>query len=122
EHHQPNAYLKSTFEEIWDLYGDQLLETSMTRFRSISNCSQWLMRDWRMVKGEFAPVNVTKDSFSGILGKDPTTLFTDMITGQRKSLLCINDGALNPQEAAGIFDALHMAFQTILPDKSSFEK
>ena len=122
EHHQPNAYLKSTFEEIWELYGEQLLETSMTRFRSISNCSQWLMRDWRMVKGEFIPVNVTKDSFSGILGKDDIKKFTSMITGQRKSLLCINDGDLAPQEAAGIYDALHKAFETILPDKSSFEK
>ncbi len=122
EHHQPNAFLKSTYEEIWDLYGDQIAETSMTRFRNISNYSQWLMRDWRLVKGEFTPYNVAKDSYSCILGQDDFDCIKSTITQQSKSLLCINDGNMSYDKAQQIKEQLINAFNTILPEKSSFEK
>lgn len=122
EHHQPNAFLKSTYEEIWSLYEDVLLETSMTRFRNISNCSQWLMRDWRLVKGEFEPYNVAKDSYSCILDKDPLNYITTIIKQQKKSLLCINDGSIKPEEIENTRTQLLQAFDSILPEKSSFEK
>ena len=122
EHHQPNAYLKSTYQEIWDLYGDQIEETSMTRFRSIANYSQWLMRDWRLVKGEFEPYNVAKDSHSCILGQDNLNAILRTIVHQQKSLFCINDGNISKDDAPKIKQQLLDAFNAILPEKSSFEK
>lgn len=122
EHHQPNAFLKSTYEEIWELYGDRLLATSMTRFRDISNCSQWLMRDWRLVKGEFEPINVAADSRSCMLGVDDFEGILRDIRQQRKQMICINDGHLTPAEMEIMQPALRKAFDTILPKKSSFEK
>lgn len=122
EHHQPNAYLKSTFEEVWNLYGEHLLATSMTRFRDIANCNQWLMRDWRLVKGEFYPINVARHSRSCILGKDDFEGIRNDILEQRLELLCINDYQLSPAQINQMQPALVAAFETILPHKSSFEK
>ncbi len=122
EHHQPNAFLKSTYEEVWRLYGDRLLATSMTRFRDISNCSQWLMRDWRMVKGEFEPINVLADSKSCVLGKGPFEDVIRDIREQRMTMLCINDNELSPAQVEEMQPALLAAFEAILPEKSSFEK
>ncbi len=122
EHHQPNAYLKSTYEEVWENYGSHLLATSMTRFRDICNCSQWLMRDWRLVKGEFEPINVASGSRSCMLGIDNIKSILRDIKQQRKQMICINDNHLSLAQIESIQTALIQAFETILPEKSSFEK
>lgn len=122
EHHQPNAYLKSTFEEIWAQDGDHLMATSMTRFRDISNCNQWLMRDWRMVKGEFEPINVAAGSRSCMFGKDSFEEIIRDIKEQHYQLLCINDNSLTPAQIDQMQPVLIQAFESILPNKSSFEK
>lgn len=121
EHHLPNAFTKQLFEEIWSLYGDLLEETSMTRFRSIGNYSQWLMRDWRLVKGEFYPINVTKDSLSLMLGEDDLDFITNLIAKQKKRIIAVNDGTIMPDQYDDIRTKLITAFETILPNKSSFE-
>ena len=122
EHHQPNAFLKSTFEEVWELYGERLKTTSMTRLRSISNCSQWLMRDWRLAKGEFAPINVAADTRSYMLGTDDFEGIEQDIIRQRKNMICINDNDLSREQIGSMQSRLIKAFDAILPEKSSFEK
>ncbi|MCM1035565.1 MAG: Stealth CR1 domain-containing protein [Paludibacter sp.] len=121
EHHLPTAFLKSTFEEIWALYAPLLEDTSMTRFREITNCSQWLMRDWQLAKGTFTPINVSKDGSSMMLGTDDLQQIVNIITRQQKSILCINDGSIKAEQVPQIQEALVQAFETILPHKSSFE-
>lgn len=121
EHHLPNAFTKQLFEEVWSLYGDVLEQTSMTRFRSMSNHSQWLMRDWRLVKGEFYPIDVAKDSLSLMIGQDELELITSFICKQKKSIVAVNDGNVEPDKYIDTRDKLIAAFEAILPDKSSFE-
>lgn len=121
EHHLPNAFLKSTFEEIWNIYGQQLMSTSMSRFRDISNCNQWLMRDWRLVKGEFEPIDVSKDGISKQLGTDDINQITSIIRRQRKAMIVINDNSLNAVQQDEYKNQLIDSFEYILPNKSSFE-
>ena len=122
EHHQPNAFLKSTFEEVWQLYGERLKAMSMTRLRSISNCSQWLMRDWQLVKGEFEPINVAADTHSYMLGNDNLSNILRDVKLQQKKMICINDNQLPQDQVENIRTQLTEAFESILPEKSSFEK
>lgn len=122
EHHQPNAFLKSTFDEVWQLYGERLKATSMTRLRSISNCSQWLMRDWQLVKGEFEPINVAADTHSYMLGNDNLSDILRDVKLQQKKMICINDNQLPQDQVENIRTQLTEAFESILPEKSSFEK
>jgi len=121
EQHLPNAYLKSTFEEIWALYGEELLQSSMTRFREISNCNQWLMRDWRLIKGEFTPIDITADSYKCILGEDKFETIIKHIKLQKDKMICINDGSLTLEQVDYMKPLLIDAFESILPEKSSFE-
>lgn len=122
EHHLPNAFLKSTFEDVWRIYGDRLLQTSMTRFRDISNCNQWLIRDWQLVKGNFNPINVAKDGISRQLGIDDINQITDIIRQQQKAILVINDSNLTTDQQNQYSRQLIDSFERLLPTKSTFEK
>ena len=122
EHHQPDTFLKSTYEEVWQLYGDRLKATSTSRFRSISDYSQWLMRDWQLVKGEFEPINVAADTRSCMLGNDDLTDIVRDVKLQRKNMICINDNQMSQDQVDNIRPQLIEAFESILPEKSSFEK
>ena len=53
--HLPTSHLKSTFTEVWEAEPDVLEQCSANRFRSRSDVSHWLMKDWRICKGEFCP-------------------------------------------------------------------
>ncbi len=59
-YHSPQPFLKSTFNELWELEGSLLSETSTHKFRSASDLSQYLFRYWQLVSGKFYPVNLSK--------------------------------------------------------------
>lgn len=58
EYHHPQPFLKSTFEEIWQKEPEALASTSASKFRSNSDVSQYLMRNWQLVSGQFMPDSV----------------------------------------------------------------
>lgn len=120
EPHFPVPFLRSTFEEVWEKYGGDILQTSMTKFRNNENVSQYLMRDWQLVKGTFRPYNVMRDSvYIGIVDENLDQI-EDRIIHQRQSVLVLNDGDVSDFEKAK--QRLNACFQRILPNKSRFEK
>ena len=119
--HMPNAYLKSTFERVWELEPELLRETSASRFRDITNVNQYLMRYWRLCSGEFSPYNVWKDSEYVAILNDNLDYISDLIRNQRKRVICLNDSDSTVDfEKAKL--SLIRAFESLLPDKSSFER
>jgi len=120
--HFPYAYRKSIFEEVWAKYGERLEKESMTRFRHISNCNQSLMRSWQLVKGEFTPFDVRKDSvYYGVNDQDVDNI-ADCIKQQKKNIVVLNDDDKNINDFERSKQTLIDAFEQILPEKSSFEK
>lgn len=119
--HLPNAYLKSTFERVWELEPEILRKTSETRFRSNTDVNQYLMRYWRLCSGEFSPYNVWKDSEYVAIQNDNLDYISDLIRNQRKRVICLNDSDLTVDfEKAKL--SLISAFESLLPEKSSFER
>lgn len=53
--HVCSAFLKSTFNEVWDVEGDELAATSSHRFREPTDVSNWLIGYWQCAKGAFYP-------------------------------------------------------------------
>lgn len=53
--HVPNAYLKSTFCEVWEKYDNVLSQTCSHKFRSVLDVNQWLFKYWQIVSGRFYP-------------------------------------------------------------------
>ena len=117
--HMPEPHLKSTFEEIWRTIPVIMDNTSRSRFRADDNINQWLANAWNMFSGRFYPAapfgnnyTITKDTFSAICNDIRKQSFPE---------ICINDSG-DEAEMRLCLDEIHKAFDSLLPDKSSFEK
>ena len=79
------------------------------------------MRYWRLCSGEFSPYNVWKDSEYVAIQNDNLDYISDLIRNQRKRVICLNDSDLTVDfEKAKL--SLISAFESLLPEKSSFER
>jgi hypothetical protein len=117
EPHLPNAFLKSTFEKIWEKEESFLSLTSSHRFRDINDINQWVFRYWQLVEGNFYPYNVFKDSLSCNL--NDLDWICKLIKNQKKSIICLNDqSSIDFEEAK---QKINNSFKLILPERSSFE-
>ena len=141
--HMPNSYLKSTFEEVWEKNSLVLGETLSSKFRSSSDINQYLFKFWQLVSGNFHPINqndvknltifnsikvLENDVFSkknedeiSIINDNHLNYITNIIKEQKYSQICINDGYATDKEFNRAKLSLLDAFQSILPEKSSFE-
>lgn len=117
--HAPAAYLKKTFEEIWEQEERVLDATSKDRFRTASNVNQWLALWWQVASGQFSP-EIIDNLVSSICDKTIDGLCT-CIEKQQHAYICLNDpeGEIDFPLLSG---RLKSAFAKILTEKSVFEK
>lgn len=118
--HLPNSFLKSTFEEVWEIEEETLRATCVDKFRTKSNCNQWLMKFWQLASGNFIPRNMKIGKCFHI--KDST--FPKAIEAIRKGryqLICVNDTIYTSNFEEKKQEVIE-AFEQLLPEKSSFEK
>ena len=120
DHHLPQGYLKSTFEEVWERHEDILFRTTASRFRSITDVTPWVLRYWQLAKGDFVPLNVNRDGINSLISDDSLDKIVRIVENQKKKIICFNENDETPFEAAK--EQINAAFQKILPEKSSFEK
>lgn len=116
--HLPVAYLKSTFDELWEKEYVLLDETSQHRYRDCSkDVNQWLMRYWQLCKGQFEPISPSRGACFSCADEEAT----DAIRKQKYAMICINDNE-SMDEFIRHKKNLHDALDSILPEKSSFER
>ncbi|MCR5468029.1 MAG: Stealth CR1 domain-containing protein [Lachnospiraceae bacterium] len=117
--HLPTDFVKSTFEKVWAEEGEVLDATCMDKFRTKSNCNQWLMKFWQLAEGNF---DVRSRDFGKCFHiKDRT--FPSALKAIREGqypLICLNDTIYTSNFEKQKEEAIK-AFQTLLPEKSSFE-
>lgn len=117
--HNAQPYLKSTFEEVWEKEGDELAKMSLNRFRSSNDYTQELFRAWQICKSDFNAYNTYQDTkmFPLLFKKDKAI---KAIRNQSYTLVCINDNEhiVNFEKT---MQEVGDAFDSILPEKSSFE-
>ncbi len=115
--HGPSPLLKSTYEELWEKEADTLNITSCSRFRSCSDVTQYLFREWEKQKGDFVPANLHRDFAYLDVDNKKTCRF---IRGQKRKTVCVNDTSRDID-----FDAVKAeiidAISSVLPEPSSFE-
>ena len=117
--HAPAAYLKKTFEDVWEAEKDLLNKTSSHKFRSADDVNQWVMLWWQIASGNFSPYNT--DNLVCSVNENTVDLVCSSIKNQSNDMICVNDGA-NESNFHHLSEELKSAFETILPEKSSFEK
>ena len=124
--HLCQPFLKSVFELVWHENYEWLDATSRNRFRSVTDVNQYVFKFYQLVLGRFTPYNWKKYGRAfqladeeGKNGANIVEAYDAVINGKYK-MICLNDAEVNN------FDSVKMklmsAFETLLPEKSVFEK
>lgn len=117
-YHMPHAYLKSTFEEVWNKEEETLNKTVYSRFRdNINNVNHWLFNYWQFAKGTYKQRGYKYGKSIKINNPD----IKKVIEQQKYKVLVLHE-ADEIKDFAKVKNNLVCSFQKILPDKSSFEK
>ena len=117
--HNAQPYLKSTFEEVWTVAEKELTETSANRFRTVTDYTPELFRTWQICKGNFEPYNTYSDTKMFPLMIKPKQAIK-AIYNQSYTLICLNDN-VHIRNYEQVMGNIKNAFESILPEKSSFE-
>lgn len=121
-YHLPYSLLKSTFQEIWDKEALILDHTCSHRFRNQNDVNIWLLLYWHYASGRFSPRSTkTGDVLAVSDDCSANEQVYTYIKNQKRSMVCINDNVVNGNYEM-IRKELISAFETILPEKSSFEQ
>lgn len=117
--HMPSPFLKSTYEKLWSEEYEALDSVCRNKFRTVFDLNQYVMKYWQYMEGKYEPQTLHMGSFYTI-GKDDEEI-QRTLRGQERKMICMNDDArIDDFEAAK--HAIIDAFETILPEKSSFER
>lgn len=117
--HAPAALLKSTFEELWDKEDTLLRETSLHRFRTADDVNQWLAVWWQIASGAFQPCLV--DNVVDDITENSIDRLCKIIENQSHDMICLNDTS-DEATFVELSQRIKAAFETILPNKCSFER
>ena len=123
EDHLPHSFLKSSFDAVWAAEPEFIDATCHHRFRSNTDVNQWLVEWWQYCEGTFMPRSPKVGKCFGSTGAAGQGIGDAVayITQQKGHVACVNDSALiNDFDDSG--DRLAAAFESILPERSSFER
>ena len=118
--HGTAPFLKESFRQLWQAEGDYLSRAQLGKFRDREHVTQYAVREWQKLSGRFIPTNVHRYfRYFGIGSQNKKA--AEAIRKQKCRIVCLNDA-----EDGIDFDRakqeLTQAFDTILPEKSSFER
>lgn len=116
--HVASSLLKSTMEQVWKKEYEILDQSSKNKFRSKNDVNQYLFTNWQMVSGNFIPRNPKVGKFY-LITDDNNQIISDILK-QKSKLICLNDNS-KIKDFEGAKNDINKAFDTILPEKSSFE-
>ena len=114
-HHLPQSFLKSTLEQVWAEEPELLEQTCRHRFRDGRDINQYLFAYYQLLSGRFAPTSRRKTG--RVLSGAWTPEEAAWAIGRYK-MVCINDTVPDFEAAKS---AVNAAFESLLPNKSSFE-
>lgn len=118
--HICSPMLKSVCEELYDMVGPEIRETSLTRTRTEENLNQYLFLDYMNYKGLVIREKISNRHFSvSVASPDRLKSF---LQAPDRNLVCINDVHLKESRYEMLRAAIHEAFETALPCKSKYEK
>ena len=119
--HDCVAYNKKTFSEVWEKEKDVLDATCRHHFRTRRDVNQWLMRAWRLAKGDFVPRSPKGFGYY-VIGNDNTKII-QAVQSKKHSIICINDViGQDIKNFNDVKEALIKCFDEAFPEKSEFEK
>ena len=120
EFHICNSLKKSTFIKLSNLESEAFEVTSNNKFRNRNDINLWLLKNYQMLNGNFYP---RKSNFGKSVKIGEEKSIENIILNQKYKVLCINDNSqISEKEFEIQKKNIILAFEKILPNKSSFEK
>lgn len=119
--HQPQPFLKSTFDKVWESESGILTQTTKAKFRSSNDVNQYLFRYWQLVSGNFIPISLKNTFAKAIYDYDSLEILLDKVNSDRYEMICINDIIDDDNFFNIAKNEVNHALNKILPQKSSFE-
>ena len=119
-HHQPQGYLKETYNDVWKHCEKDLHRTCSNKFRMYGDVAHWLIRYWQLASGNFTPYKVFQDGKLYRIRDDKIGDIDDCIRHQKKKIVCLNDSE-STKKFKEYKQIILEAFDAILPDKCSYE-
>lgn len=117
--HNAQPFLKQTFEDVWANCEKELIEMSSHRFRSDQDLTPELFKTWQICKSDFNPYNIYQNTkMFPLIIKSKQAIAA--VRNQTYSLVCLNDN-VHIRNYEQVMKELQNSFETILPEKSSFE-
>lgn len=120
-YHLPYSYLKSTYEVVWEKESEVLNETCMAKFRNSTQVNHWVFSYWQFASGNFIPRNPNVGKHFRITSNSDNNIAYDAIREQKYKMICLND-SVDDKDFEMIKNEINMCFESILPNKSNFEK
>lgn len=118
--HGPSPLKKHTYETLWQLESELLETVCRHTFRHKDDISQYVLREYQKLQGEFVPRNVRRlCSYYDIANENKKLIHA--ITEGRCPIICINDSnhKIDFEKAK---TEINSALQQRLSKKSLFEK
>jgi hypothetical protein len=121
--HQPQPFLKSTFEEVWYSNTDILRETTASRFRSKRDVNQYLFRYWQFMKCNFYPRSFSDTKTIPVKDSKDIDVVAAIVKSTKYTMFCINDelGDVPEESFREYKQTIIDALESVLPDPSAFE-
>ena len=123
EYHLPNAFLKSSFAEVWAAEPEMLRATCANRFRQPIDVNQWLVENWQFASGRFAPRS-PRFGKNFDLEKDPEKTLAELagyVRDGKGKVVCVGDSAAIG-DVASLAASVRDVLDGVLPERSSFER
>lgn len=118
--HDASPLLKSTYETLWEKEGEMLSKVCSHRLRDREDVSQYLIREWQKLSGNFYPENRHKE-FRFFTVDDDNAALLQTIKKQSVKMICMNDSN-KKIDFSRVKGELADAFERVFREKSAFEK
>lgn len=118
--HICNAYIKTTFEEVWQEYPNELSAVCRNKFRTNTDVNQYIFRFWQFMKGNFIPRKTNFGTTYELNNSTNEKAYSDIVKKKHK-IVCLNDSDVDldvKKVSEELTDILNKKF----PDKSTFER
>ena len=116
--HAPAAYLRNSFQAVWNAEQKKLSNTCCNKFRTNDDVNQWVVLWWQIASGKFYPAII--DNIVELITENSIEKLCDIIEKQKHDFICLND----PDEEVDYYflrNKLKYSFEKILSEKSSYE-
>lgn len=117
--HLPSSFLKETFLEVWEKEPELMRKTSEHKLRVLTDSNQWLMQNWQICSGKFAPRDIRIGYYGPIEDEERLYKTVAAIKSKKYKMVCANDVDIKDFEL--LKRELKKAFESILPDRSIYE-